>query len=684
MTHASTSRKPNGTASDTLFRLLFEQLLDPAFIITPDGLILEGNSVFLGFFDRFAPDGCIGANVFEILATHPNLSQLSRDQMATFRKLVRTGKCVSIDYTLENTTFRCTGYVLRALDSTHSRLFVLCHDITERIAVEERCECIRTRLDFTLEKCHIGAWTMDLRTMAITGTPEYGRIFGYEPYHAEWNFERVLDHVVPEDRAFVETYSRGVIEHPTGWDKEFRIRRTDEEIRWIRDIGGVECDRDGKAIRLMGVIRDITDLKSNSQKIVELQEILLQSQKMDLLGQLAGGIAHDVNNVLAAIQGNAEMMLNQITRNHPFFRHLDSIVNSVNRSAEMVIQLLSFARKQHWSPKETVLDMELGQLSLMLRNVIRESIEMRWELECDDAVVHIDPANLVQIVTNLCINSRDAIPDKGSITIASKVLDASACEGLAVAAGGHTGRFARITIADNGVGIPEESLPHIYEPFFTTKEIGKGTGLGLAMVYGLVKKNNGYIACQSAPDMGTTFQLFFPVIQTCRKECIDPPKRTALKGRGTILLVEDEPDILAIIRSVLEQEGFDIVSADNGNDAVELFEQCADRIILVISDIVLPGMNGVQLSRVIRVKKPDMKFVFISGYSPDTVSRYGISRQESNLIAKPFRIDEFLRMVHGAINGDATPPVPNTTDTPVRPTIRAIVAGEPCRDHGER
>lgn len=742
--------------------------------LSADGIILDANKACQSKLSRY-DDHCVGKSIYDLIAAHPQLGSLLDRQMKLFPEVVRLGKELSVEDVQDGSVVRYSIFPFFSPDGRISRLCMIEQDVTPRHESWMRYDDLQQQWEFTLEQCRLGAWALDLRDGKVQHTLQHDRIFGYDRHVADWNYELFRNHIVADDRAHVDRLFNEMLDGRNGWEVEFRICRTDGEVRWIWDVGGVIRDTSGKAVRLLGVIQDITERKiaelerrdfqakmdyalENShvsfwtldleQKTVQrttahdrifgyesnlpqwtvekffshihpddmdmmtraydgaladrkdfrlecriirtdgstawislvgtftfdnrsddrrhvmgiiqditerkeaelarehLQEQLQQFQKMDMVGQLAGGIAHDFNNVLTAILGNAEVVLRKIDRHHPFYENLDSICHAVHRSSEMVRQLLAFARKQVWSPQEIELDVELCNLGGMLSKLIRENIELRWELNSDHAMVRIDPSHLVQIITNLCVNSRDAITGEGVITIRTDVVSPDEFDGAIATSYPNARKLVRIVVSDTGCGIDPQVLPHIFEPFYTTKDVGKGTGLGLSVVYGIVKQNGGFIDCLSEPDKGTAFRLLFPMLVTSTEKAeIIGNEAAPSRYRDIVLLVENEPDILKIMCSILEEQGIRVLAAENAEEAFDLLHQHADGITLVISDVLLPGINGLQMSRLLQQEKPDLKFVFMSAYSSESIDQAGMLKAGVNFLSKPFTLSEFLGVV---------------------------------------
>ena len=529
------------------------------------------------------------------------------------------------------------------------RLLGVVRDVTEIKATERKLRDLERHWDFATHKCRIGLWKIDLKTMLFSRNDEHARIYGEEfESRPTLTIPELLAAFHIEDRQRVQAVAEKAVAEHSDYTFEARIHRADGAVRWVNVIGVFQFDDAGRPVTILGSTQDISEQKKMELRQREMEAALQQAQKMELLGQLAGGIAHDFNNVLTAIQGNADLILKDTLPESPHYRRLMTITNAVNRSAEMVHQLLAFARKQPVSPQSLELDAELDKIYLLLRKLVREEITLHWQLGCPHLVVKLDPSNLVQIVTNLCVNARDAIDGHGSITIDTAAVDAESCEELRRSPASPSGKYARIRVSDTGTGIEPDVLPHIFEPFFTTKEVGKGTGLGLPMVYGLVKQNEGLITCRTEAGTGTTFELFFPAVtegsRSERAPAADP--RSGKGGGRMVLVVEDEPDIASIITTALEEEGFFVLAAKSAEEAIDIVEKSEAEPCLVVSDIILPTMNGVRMSRALLKRHPQLSFLFISGYNQEERGRYGEVREGGNFISKPFSITRFLEMVH--------------------------------------
>jgi two-component system, cell cycle sensor histidine kinase and response regulator CckA len=523
-------------------------------------------------------------------------------------------------------------------------------DITEEKNARIEHENFQSKMDYALENSHVGIWDLDLTSGLVSRTPEHDRIFGYESMRPEWSVDSFFSHLEPEEIPGIMALYQSSMSGKSDFRLECRIRKASGEIGWISLAGTFRFNDKLEADHVIGIVQDISDRKRAEIEREKLQSQLQQSQKMELVGQLAGGIAHDFNNILSAIMANAEVLINQTGERHPFFANLESIRLAVLRSKEMIGHLLAFARKQVWRPKLVDLENELTDIHAMLHRLIRDTIEFRWSLQPQHAMVTIDPTHLVQIITNLSINARDAIKGRGTITIETRTVTGNECGFSELPASEASGEWVMISVSDTGDGIAEENLSRIFEPFFTTKEQGKGTGLGLAVVYGIVKQNNGFIECRSEKGKGTSFHIFFPKSDTApvmQSACTSGPVSIE---NPVILLIEDEPEILKVIRSLLQSRGFEVLPAGNAEEAMNAFLVHNRRIGMVISDVMLPDRNGVELYRTLRTEKPGLKYIFMSGYGFDELAHAEEFGPSVNFISKPFGIREFLDMVNSMSN----------------------------------
>jgi len=394
-----------------------------------------------------------------------------------------------------------------------------------------------------------------------------------------------------------------------------------------------------KTVRVVE-FRDITETKRVADEKEHLENQLRQAQKMEAVGRLAGGVAHDYNNMLSIIIGHTEMALEMTDPSMPIYADLDEIMSAGKRSANLTRQLLAFARKQAVLPKIFDINKTVNEMINMLKRLIGEDIELIWEQNNQFYPIKIDPSQFDQILANLCLNARDAIEGVGRIMIETKMIsvDDKFCENHAEAS---PGTYICLIVSDNGKGMDKITLSNIFEPFFTTKSIGKGTGLGLATVHGIVKQNNGFIIVFSEQDKGTSFHIYFPyelqkeTSQISLNSSVDCPG-----GKETILLVEDEPGILNMITKMLLRLGYNVLSANSPGIAMEIAKNQRDSIHLLITDVIMPEMNGRDLAENIVLLNPDLKYLFMSGYTADVIAHHGVLDAHISFIQKPFSHEE--------------------------------------------
>ncbi len=382
----------------------------------------------------------------------------------------------------------------------------------------------------------------------------------------------------------------------------------------------------------------------------KLQAQLLHSQKMEMVGQLAGGIAHDFNNMLGVILGHVEMALSEKKLSQSIQADLDAIQRAAKRSADLTRQLLAFARKQIAMPHILDLNSTVEGMLSMLRRLIGENISLDWRPTAGQTLVKIDPSQLDQILVNLCVNSRDAITGVGRITIQTDRLSLNR-EEQTVHPDTIPGHYITLAVTDNGSGIEKKHHSHIFEPFFTTKEIGKGTGLGLSTVYGIVKQNNGSISFESARGKGTSIKINLPLHkETTDKVEYEPADPVTLQNKKTVLLCEDQPDILNVCQRILVQQGYLVIPAATPHEAIRIASKHEGVVDLLLTDVVMPGMNGSELAFNVQSICPDLKTLFMSGYTADIIASHGVVEDGVNFIQKPFSGKQLVRSVRESLD----------------------------------
>jgi PAS domain S-box-containing protein len=516
-------------------------------------------------------------------------------------------------------------------------VFNMGYDITDRKQAEEKLRKSESRLVEAQHIANMGDFTWEVETGKVTWSEGLYDLLGYDKFEI-MDLRKVnakIHH--PDDQERITSWLNECLEsgksyHPLN---QYRLIHKDGNSLDIQTTISVKF-KDGKPFEMMGTIQDITERKQAEEEKEKLESQLLQAQKMEAVGRLAGGVAHDFNNMLGVILGHAEMALAQMKPGQPFHADLTEIQKAGMRSADLTRQLLAFARKQIVAPKVIDLNKTVASMTTMLQRLIGEDINLAWVPDDKLWAIKIDPSQIDQILANLCVNARDAIADVGKVTIetGNTTFDDEYC---ADHAGFNPGEYVLLAVSDDGCGMNSETQSNLFEPFFTTKELGKGTGLGLATVYGAVKQNNGFINVYSEPGQGTTFKIYLPRHLAKPSPLPDKgPNTPAKRGHETILLVEDELAILGMATMMLEREGYTVVAAGTPGEAIELVHAYSDEIHLLITDVVMPEMNGRDLARNLLNNYPNLKRLFMSGYTADVIAHHGVLDEGVNFIQKPF------------------------------------------------
>ena len=402
---------------------------------------------------------------------------------------------------------------------------------------------------------------------------------------------------------------------------------------------------------LLGLIlRRQRDRRTAEDDREKLQAQLAQAQKIESIGQLAGGVAHDFNNMLGVILGHTELALKKAGPSQPLVDNLKQIRDAAERSADLTRQLLTFARKQNISPKVLDLNQTVAGMLNMLQRLIGENINLSWNPGANLWSVKVDPSQIDQILANLCVNARDAITGNGKITIktTNSFIDErySASRPYVLL----PGEYVQLSVSDDGCGMDPGVQSHIFEPFFTTKDIGSGTGLGLAMVYGAVKQNSGFITIYSEPGQGTIFNLYFPRVNEEVETIRETTEKQDIRGTETILLVEDDEMLLRLETDILEEAGYQVLVAPTIDLALELGKNHPEHIHLLITDMIMPGMNGRELSEKLSAHRPDMEVLFMSGYTADIISKHGVIEEGVHFLQKPVTFDMLTTKVREVLD----------------------------------
>ncbi len=407
--------------------------------------------------------------------------------------------------------------------------------------------------------------------------------------------------------------------------------------RWFHVTVDPLFDDGGDFAGAVAILHDVTARH-------QLEDQLRRSQKMEAVGRLAGGVAHDFNNLLTIIAGYGQMLLDGLKPKDPLRPDLEAIMEAAGRAAALTRQLLTFSRRQIVHPKVVDLNLQVAKMSRMLHQVIGEDIVLATSLKANPSRIKIDPAQLEQVLLNLAVNARDAMPNGGKLTIRT----ASVAAGDEPAAGSKALKEHSIllSLTDTGAGMDAETLSHLFEPFYTTKAKGKGTGLGLSTVYGIVKQNGGEISIESNPGRGTAVRIYLPLAADATNVKESPGRRrSAVTGTETILLVEDEAEVRRLARDLLTRQGYLVLEAASGPEALRLWQERSGAVDMVLTDVVMPQMSGPKLVERLKALCPDVRVMYMSGYTDDVIARHGIISADNAFLQKPFTLDSLAEKV---------------------------------------
>jgi two-component system, cell cycle sensor histidine kinase and response regulator CckA len=452
-----------------------------------------------------------------------------------------------------------------------------------------------------------------------------------------------IEAIHPDDRPRIEESAATLAKQPDLFQWDYRIRRPDGSIRWIQDRGFPVRDSHGVVYRFAGVSEDVTERKS-------LQDQLLQSQKMEAIGRLAGGIAHDFNNLLTAINGYSQIALDRVNSLDPLHADLEEIQKAGQRAAGLTRQLLAFSRKQVLQPKVVDLNQLVSDTERLLKRLIGEDIELRTALDPGTGRVLVDPGQVEQVIVNLAVNARDAMPKGGVLKLETSLAELD--EAYAAAHPSVTpGRYVLLAVSDTGTGLSDKVKAHLFEPFFTTKEQGKGTGLGLATVHGIIKQSRGHVAVYSELGQGTVFKVYLPRTDaSVTATAAPPPSSDKLGGHETILLVEDDDVVRTLARTVLTRAGYKIIEARRGDEALAIADGHPSTIHLVLTDLIMPGMNGADLTRTVKARHPAIRTLYASGYTDLSMIKEDALDLAAPFLGKPFTPASLLLKVREVLD----------------------------------
>jgi two-component system cell cycle sensor histidine kinase/response regulator CckA len=580
------------------------------------------------------PGEVVGRSVFDVYRDAPSVLEGVRRALA--------GEAFSTVTDVDGIVFEIWYYPVRNERNELMGTTAVATDITERKRIERAVEQAATEWRAAMDASQDVIYLLDLNRRVMRANKSFYTMAGKTPetsvgrHIAEIihpNGEKVL---CPACLAQEEKRDSFIImevdnpSNPAGRPIEITVK--------------IVRDKQGQPISILTTLHDLTHERKAQEEKSKLEAQLHQAQKLEAVGQLAGGIAHDFNNMLTAIIGYATLLNFKVEKDSTLRSFATQILSIAEKSADLTRQLLTFSRKQVISPKQIDLNELIRGTEKLLHRVIGEDVELKTRLVDENVSVMVDPGQMEQVLMNLCTNARDAMPNGGllSISTETKYLDESYAKTYGLE---KSGLYVLLTVTDSGVGMDEQTRQKIFEPFFTTKEFGKGTGLGLSIVYGIIKQHNGHITEYSEPGMGTTLKIYLPLVKSKAEEPKAAEVMTPKGGTETILVTEDNKEVRALTKAVLEEFGYKVIEAVDGEDGINKFIENKDTIQLVMLDVVMPKKSGKEASIAIKTIRPDVKILFTSGYTADIIQRKDILEEEADFVTKPVTPHDLLTKI---------------------------------------
>ena len=632
------------------YRMLFEHSPRMVYITSREGRVIDANAAFFKMFGLTRAD----LSEWNALSFYADPG----DRLRVREALERDGQIDDFEVRLRDAEGRIrdcliTSTVWRNEAGEIMGYQGLIADVTQVHELERELRESVERFDLLARATNDVIYDWNIPTGALQWNDALFSVYRYDPAEPAANIDWWEARLHPEDYDRVHASLADLMTSSrTSWSEEYRFRRGDGSYAAVLDRGSIVRAPNGAAVRMIGSMIDLTEKKAAEEEKHQLEEKLRQSQKMEAIGKLAGGIAHDFNNLLTAVRGHAELLLEGNAIDGEVREGLEEIAKAADRAASLTRQLLAFSRRQVLQPRIVDVNRVVIDMEKMLARLIGEHITLLTALDPTIAKIKADPSQIEQVILNLTVNARDAMPQGGSLTIQTSEADLTEADRVR-----HSyivpGRYVRIMVRDNGVGMPRETLERAFEPFFTTKEPGKGTGLGLSTVYGVVKQSEGYIWAESQPAGGTEFRIYLPAVAESPEEPAAPPVIVAKPQQATVLVVEDESAVRSLIRRILEKRGYAVLTAENGKQALEVVGNHAGPLDLVITDVVMPNMGGRELSLHLAHIRPELRILYMSGYTEDDVVRHGVIEQMVSFLAKPFTSDDLLEKVRAMLEDNA-------------------------------
>ena len=622
------------------FRALIEHAADAVALVASDGTLLFASSPIARLLG-VAPADLVGHHAFD--RVHSDDLPRVAAVLDAITRSPGTPAALELRWHHADGSWRYIEAVAvnRLTEPAVGAIVVNFRDVSERRTAEAALRESEERFRTLVEGVRDIIFALSPEGTITSLNPAFETITGWR--RDEWvgrPFERLVH---AEDLPLALELLGRVVRGELRPASQFRVGTARADYR-IGEFAATPLLHEGRLVSILGIGRDVTER-------VQLEQQLRQAQKMEAIGRLAGGIAHDFNNILTAITGYADLLLEDLGSTDPRRQDADEIHKAADRAAGLTRQLLAFSRQQVLQPTVIEVNALVSDLEKMLRRLLGEDVDFNTRLSPTTGRVKVDPGQLEQVIMNLAVNARDAMPNGGKLTLESANVDLDERY-----AGDHypakAGPFVLIAVSDTGIGMTEETQVHMFEPFFTTKEKGKGTGLGLATVYGIVKQSGGFIWVYSEVGHGTTFKLYLPRVEEPAERGAGPATPPARPSRGseTVLVVEDEAPVRSVARQVLERHGYTVLEAPTAETALDLATRYSGIIHLLLTDVIMPGLNGRELAVRLTSMRPDARVIFMSGYTDEAVKRHGVLEPGSTYLQKPFTPDAVARTVREVLD----------------------------------
>jgi PAS domain S-box-containing protein len=522
--------------------------------------------------------------------------------------------------------------------------YLILHDITERKQFQQALVESNERMHLILNTTNAGVWDTDTTTFESTWSNEIWRLYGLESCSCKPSFENWINTIVPEDRAMVKQAVAEAVNNATEYNCSWRVRSSDDTIHWLMSKGNPIRDASGKVVKYVGITLDNTEQKREEAEIKRLEARIRRSERLETIGTLAGGIAHDLNNILTPILGYAELGMLTLPEEDELHQYLTEITLAAERAKSLVYQILTFGKAQESEPSIMSMQSIIDEALKLMRPSIPATISIEKHIDSSCRNILADPSKIGQVIVNLCTNAYQAMENSGgilSIELKEVVPDSKLLKMFSEL---HELPYARLTITDTGYGMDKITMDRIFEPFFTTKTVNKGTGLGLSVVHGIITIYNGIINVESQQGIGSSFQIYLPVID--KNITGKEKKKVVMSGKGRLLIVDDEPAILNMITMMLTKFGYRIHTLNSPIQALDLFRQSPGEFDLLITDLTMPEMTGIKLASEIHSYRPELPVILMTGYGKEIERASDLEKYGIRLLLKPVKAENLVSVIN--------------------------------------